>query len=154
MVWYILNTKQIFDLYKNFFFQHSKAIILCLNNIFIELLWKLDCQYEKIWKRKIHDGNIRLPHSLITYLFGNKSYGNIWIFLIKNRNGGKIKKKKLLKESDLRRLSQIIAIFLSPKNFFFVENYKHLLLCNVYLMSLWMRGKNTRAKQNSNSPTN
>jgi hypothetical protein len=123
-----------FEFYKTCFFQNLKIKVFCIYIILTEILWLLDCQYEKIWKRKIHEGNICLPPSFITSLFSDKFYGKIWNFYLRNRSNHikKEKKKKILRESDLRKFFKLIKIFLKGNNNFFIEIKNEINLFDIF----------------------
>ncbi|ABW98265.1 hypothetical protein HAN_3g463 (nucleomorph) [Hemiselmis andersenii] len=94
-------------LYFNFF---------CFLNIVEESLWILDSQYNKFLQRRIHGGKISMPPSFLMEFFGPKFYDNIWII---SKNNNPKRKLKILKESELRKLSLNIQFSYNSKNFIF-----------------------------------
>lgn len=112
----------------NFFTRKMKHKNQCLFNVILESLWILDSQYNKFWERKKHGGKISLPSNFLIKFFGSKIYIDLWY---KPKN--KIKKCKILKEINLRKISMLIKIVFKLYNNFNSPDWVENLCVDAFL---------------------
>lgn len=96
---------------KNFSKKNSQYKLFGFMTLLAKSLWVMDCQYGKFLERKNHGGHITTPPFFFMSFFAQKSYRCLWeeishleiaIF--------PLKKNKILKEIELRRLSFYLRI--------------------------------------------